>query len=308
VWGNNQFGQCNVPPALGQVIQVECGWAHTAVVTMERTVVVWGAGSADNADPNWGQRLVPTGLQGVGSISTKGCHIMALLLDGTVRCWGRNQERQCDAPPLTGVVKIAAGSDHSMALTANGELRSWGWDYYRQVTDQPEAERFQSIAACMYGSIGLTMDGRVLQWGYAMGPPPSGLQCVESITAGGFHAFAYRGTDSDGDGVCDSRDNCPSIVNPDQADCDHDGAGDACEIANGSTSDLNHNGTPDTCECLGDLLADGRIDGADLGAVLSYWGPASSSPTSQACDIDKNGVVNGADLGLLLSNWGPCSN
>jgi hypothetical protein len=51
---------------------------------------------------------------------------------------------------------------------------------------------------------------------------------------------------------------------------------------------------------------DGRIDGADLGAVLSYWGPATSTPTSRACDVDNNGVVNGADLGLLLSNWGLC--
>ena len=113
--------------------------------------------------------------------------------------------------------------------------------------------------------------------------------------------------DTDGDGLIDFQDNCTAIYNPDQADCNHDGVGDACEIAAGAP-DLNHNGIPDSCECLGDILVDGRIDGADLGAVLSYWGPATSSPTSQACDIDKNGVVNGADLGLLLSNWGPCPN
>lgn len=34
--------------------------------------------------------------------------------------------------------------------------------------------------------------------------------------------------DSDGDGIDDSRDNCPSVPNPDQADCDQDGVGDAC--------------------------------------------------------------------------------
>ncbi|WP_242094585.1 MopE-related protein, partial [Aestuariivivens sediminicola] len=36
-------------------------------------------------------------------------------------------------------------------------------------------------------------------------------------------------TDTDGDGVADCIDNCPSVANPDQADADIDGIGDACE-------------------------------------------------------------------------------
>jgi hypothetical protein len=37
------------------------------------------------------------------------------------------------------------------------------------------------------------------------------------------------GQDSDGDGVPDDEDNCPNTYNPDQADSDGDGIGDACE-------------------------------------------------------------------------------
>lgn len=37
------------------------------------------------------------------------------------------------------------------------------------------------------------------------------------------------GEDSDGDGVLDSEDNCPTTANPDQADSNGNGAGDACE-------------------------------------------------------------------------------
>jgi hypothetical protein len=36
-------------------------------------------------------------------------------------------------------------------------------------------------------------------------------------------------TDTDGDGVADSVDNCPETPNPDQADFDHDGVGDVCD-------------------------------------------------------------------------------
>src|SRR5262249_52132051 len=35
--------------------------------------------------------------------------------------------------------------------------------------------------------------------------------------------------DSDGDGVCDQKDDCPTVANADQSDADHDGVGDACD-------------------------------------------------------------------------------
>jgi formylglycine-generating enzyme required for sulfatase activity len=59
--------------------------------------------------------------------------------------------------------------------------------------------------------------------------------------------------------------------------------------------------------CTGDIFANGIVDGADLGAMLSYWGPRTSDPFSLASDINGDGIINGGDLGLLLYNWGPCS-
>lgn len=44
--------------------------------------------------------------------------------------------------------------------------------------------------------------------------------------------------DQDGDGVADSSDNCPSVSNADQTDCDGDGAGDACDGFNGTSTYL----------------------------------------------------------------------
>jgi hypothetical protein len=45
----------------------------------------------------------------------------------------------------------------------------------------------------------------------------------------GFCDPAPTGGDTDGDGVPDDQDNCPTVANPDQTDTDGDGLGDACD-------------------------------------------------------------------------------
>lgn len=137
-----------------------------------------------------------------------------------------------------------------------------------------------------------------LNGGYNQPQPGVGLDSL-------YLAIATPGADSDGDSIADSSDNCPLIANRTQADCNHDGVGDVCEIA-ADAPDFNHDTVPDYCQCLADLvLADSQVNGADLGALLSQWGSATAITVS---DINRDGRVDGADLGYLLSNWGPCPN
>jgi hypothetical protein len=92
------------------------------------------------------------------------------------------------------------------------------------------------------------------------------------------------------------------------ADCNSDGIVDYGQIIAGDLADANSNGIPDVCEvpsCIdADLNPNGIVDGADLGALLAFWGPVS--PAFPRADINGDGNVNGADLGILLSLWGPC--
>lgn len=50
--------------------------------------------------------------------------------------------------------------------------------------------------------------------------------------------------DADGDGNCDSNDNCPQVANADQSDSDGDGTGDACDNAESQASATS--GIPNT--------------------------------------------------------------
>jgi hypothetical protein len=81
-------------------------------------------------------------------------------------------------------------------------------------------------------------------------------------------------------------------------DCNGNGIPDGCEVS--PSTDINSDGVLDSCQAgLGDLNADGSVNGVDLGIMLGAWGV---DPDGGA-DINGDGVVDGIDLGLLLGNW-----
>ena len=91
------------------------------------------------------------------------------------------------------------------------------------------------------------------------------------------------------------------------ADCNSDGIVDYGQILQGQLADTNIDGVPDICQiptCAdADIYRDFNVNGADLGILLSQWGP--NTPLTES-DLNKDGFVNGADLGIMLSFWGAC--
>ena len=79
--------------------------------------------------------------------------------------------------------------------------------------------------------------------------------------------------DTDGDGVCDNVDNCPTVPNPDQKDSNGNGIGDACEIV--------------VAKC--DIDGDGDIDSIDINLIRAGIGkpPTVNDPR----DANSDGLI-----------------
>jgi PKD domain/Thrombospondin type 3 repeat len=103
------------------------------------------------------------------------------------------------------------------------------------------------------------------------GQQPDEVVLVDSLTTLKFitvHAIGARGSDTDGDGVPDEIDNCPTVGNLGQGDSDGDGLGDACD-----PNALAPTVTSQAADARGvegsTLTTSGAFADADPGAVLT---------------------------------------
>ncbi len=85
-WGNNAYGQTNVPPGLTNVVAIAAGYYHNLALKADGTVVAWGAGTSiangwEIGSIEWGQSLVPAGFRNVTAVAGGSTFSLALVGD-----------------------------------------------------------------------------------------------------------------------------------------------------------------------------------------------------------------------------------
>jgi hypothetical protein len=153
-WGDNSYGQTNVPAgAQSGVLAIAANSGHALALKTNGSVVAWGS----NTD---GESTVPaSALSGVIAIAAGGGHSLAVKTNGSIIPWGRNVEGQTTVPAeaMSGVIAVEGGIFNSLALKNDGTVLAWG-----------------------YGGLGVTTI-------------PPGLTGVVAISAHGNHVLAMVG-------------------------------------------------------------------------------------------------------------------
>jgi alpha-tubulin suppressor-like RCC1 family protein len=161
-WGNGDYGQLgnnqnsnSVGPVavsdLNDVAHLAAGRNTTCAVLTNGSVKCWGENGWGQIDPNAKSTVTTPWTIDLGEASgakgvTTGSHTCALMVDGTVQCWGLNTRYQCGVTDeyiygpmvvsgLANVQTLSAGIDHTCALLNDGTVRCWGANQSGQLGD-----------------------------------------------------------------------------------------------------------------------------------------------------------------------------
>jgi len=203
-WGDNDYRQVSqtagdqptpvLVSGLGPAQAVAAGEHHTCALLADGAVWCWGRNDFRQMGNAFTVAVQATpaavaGLAGVTRIAAGNGHTCALLGDGTVRCWGRNDQGQLGngttvqststpvaVSGLTGAASLSGGAFFTCAALLDGTVRCWGDNGYGQLgngstTDSSSPVSVQGLSAVTALGLGdshacAVLAGMIWCWGY----------------------------------------------------------------------------------------------------------------------------------------------
>ena len=204
-WGDNTYGQANVPAGLSNVVAIASGGTFAVALRSNGSVAVWGNSSYHVTN-------VPAAAQsGVVGIAAGASFVVALKSDGSIFGWGNNSMGALNIPQVNGVpltnLKAVSSSGQVLGLKADGKVAAWGLNDYGQTNVPGYLAGARSIAAGLRFSLALDANGGVTGWGdntdHELTPPCTlynviSKACVQvmsgfsAIAAGDKHSVAIK--------------------------------------------------------------------------------------------------------------------
>lgn len=223
-WGDNGYGQAEVPPGLSNVVSIAAGLVHSVALRQDGTVVAWGS-------DHRGQTAVPEDIGPVKAIGASGLHTVLLKQSGEVVVIGgaiNNLVIRVPAAAKSGVAAISVGGDHIAALKVDHSVVAWNRSGYAiptpsglgkvtaiysgaqeivAVNENGQARGWNATASLgLIGNVSsvsmgeghgvlLRNNGTVHAWGsnsHGQASVPEGLTGVVSVSAGFDHCAALK--------------------------------------------------------------------------------------------------------------------
>ena len=197
-----------------------------------------------------------------------------------------------------GTVYVGIHSSHKVVAISPAGTKLW-----ETVSSVNLPSRVSEVEVGPNGEIWVQEEDR--QWIARFLPDGKELPRFETMGPSGYMiAFAPvpTGPDSDGDGVFDACDNCPTVMNTNQTDTDKDGLGDSCDNcpnkANPDQADADGDSVGDLCDtCPGyddknDPDGDGKPTGCDNCPTVT---------NANQLDSDGDGIGDACDAPSIIS-------